>query len=401
MAMPMNIYRRKQRWKIYLMITALFIVVGSFWFTNNLTQKIAKEERKKVELWAQGMKELTQNRDLDRDYSFILEVIRNNETVPMILTDENEQMISMRNVNPGKKNREEEIKELIREMKEEHKPIEITLPQGKQYIFYKDSTLLTSISYFPVIQLAVVGLFLFVSYYAFSTARKAEQNQVWVGMSKETAHQLGTPITSLLGNIELLRMKLEDQTIIQEIEKDVNRLEKITERFSKIGSQPSLHPEVLEPILYNVMGYIRSRSSRKVAFHLRFHDRRDITVPLNRPLFEWVIENLLKNAIDSMEGVGNIRMEVFSRGGQAYIDIKDEGKGLAKSRQKVIFHPGYTTKKRGWGLGLSLAKRIIEQYHGGRINVHQSEPGRGTTMRIVLKGDTEVSTRDQHTAGRT
>jgi len=382
-----NIYRRKQRWKIYLLIAALFIVVGSFWFTSNLTRRIAEEERKKVELWAQGMKELTQNRDLERDYSFILEVIRNNETVPMILTDENQRMISMRNVDLGRKNREEEIQELIREMEEEHQPIEIVLPQGRQYIYYKDSTLLTRLNYFPVIQLGVVGLFLFISYYAFSTARKAEQNQVWVGMSKETAHQLGTPITSLLGNVELLRMKLNDQTIIQEIEKDVNRLEKITQRFSKIGSQPSLQPEVLEPILYHGMGYIRSRSSRKVAFHLRFHDRRDITVPLNRPLFEWVIENLLKNAIDSMEGQGNVRMEVFSRGRQVYIDIKDEGKGLPKARHKVIFHPGYTTKKRGWGLGLSLARRIIEQYHGGRIFVHQSEPGRGTTMRMILKTD--------------
>jgi len=213
----MNIYHRKQRWKIFLLLAALLIVVGSFWFTNNLTQKLAEEERKKVELWARGMKELTQNRDLDKDYSYILEVIRNNETVPMILTDEQEKMISMRNVQIGERNQEEHIRELIAEMKQQHEPIEIKLPQGKQYIFYKDSTLLTRLSYFPVIQLGVVALFLLISYYAFSTARKAEQNQVWVGMSKETAHQLGTPTTSLLGNLELLRMKLDYQELLQQV----------------------------------------------------------------------------------------------------------------------------------------------------------------------------------------
>jgi len=368
------------------LLAALLIVVGSFWFTNNLTRQLADEERKKVELWAQGMKELTQNRNLDKDYSFILEVIRNNETVPMILTDENEKMISMRNVHIGERNREKHIQELIDEMKQQHEPIEITLPQGRQYIFYKDSTLLTRLSYFPVIQLGVVALFLVISYYAFSTARKAEQNQVWVGMSKETAHQLGTPTTSLLANLELLRMKLDDQTILGEVEKDINRLEKITERFSKIGSQPALKNESLRPLLSGVIEYIRSRSSKRVAFSLNFSGEGDLQVPLNKPLFEWVVENLLKNAIDSMNGDGAIDVQVHSRGRQVIIDVSDQGKGIPKSKYKTIFQPGYTTKKRGWGLGLSLAKRIIEQYHRGKIFVQHSEPGKGSILRVVLKG---------------
>ncbi|MBS3807056.1 MAG: HAMP domain-containing histidine kinase [Bacteroidales bacterium] len=381
----MNIYHRKQRWKIYLLLAALFIVVGSYWFTNNLTRQLAEEERKKVELWAQGMKELTQNRNLDKDYSFILEVIRNNETVPMILTDEKEKMISMRNVHIGERNQEREIQELIAEMKQQHEPIEINLPQGKQYIFYKDSTLLTRLSYFPFIQLGVVALFLLISYYAFSTARKAEQNQVWVGMSKETAHQLGTPTTSLLANLELLRMTLDDQSIIGEIEKDINRLEKITERFSKIGSQPALKSESLPPILSGVLEYIRTRTSKRVSFNLNFREEDDLQVPLNKPLFEWVVENLLKNAIDSMDGDGVIDVQVHCKGQQVMIDVSDQGKGISRSKQKAIFQPGYTTKTRGWGLGLSLAKRIIEQYHKGKIFVHHSEPGKGTTLRMILK----------------
>lgn len=367
------------------MLAALFIVLGSYWFTNNLTRQLAEEERKKVELWAQGMKELTHNRNLDKDYSFILEVIRNNETVPMILTDEKEKMISMRNVHVGERNQEREIQELIAEMKQQHKPIEINLPQGKQYIFYKDSTLLTRLSYFPFIQLGVVALFLLISYYAFSTARKAEQNQVWVGMSKETAHQLGTPTTSLLANLELLRMKMDDQTIIGEIEKDINRLEKITERFSKIGSQPALKSESLKPILSGVLEYIRTRTSKRVTFNLNLHEGDDLQVPLNKPLFEWVVENLLKNAIDSMDGDGVIDVQVHCKGQQVMIDVSDQGKGISRSKQKAVFQPGYTTKTRGWGLGLSLARRIIEQYHRGKIFVYHSEPGKGTTLRMVLK----------------
>ena len=382
----MNIYHRKQRWKIYLLIAALFIVVGSFMYTNDITRRLAREERKNVELWAKSMKELTQNRDLDRDYSFILEVIKDNETVPMILTDENEQVIDMRNVSLSDKNREEELDRLIEEMKSEHQPIEIALPHGKQYIFYKDSTLLTRLAFFPLIQLAVVALFLLISYYAFSTAKRAEQNQVWVGMSKETAHQLGTPTSSLLASLELLKMEnLNNPSLVPEIEKDINRLGKITERFSKIGSRPSLRPENISGVLMNAVHYIKSRVSRKVEFILHFDENREIYVPVNKALFEWVIENLFKNAIDSMNGEGKIQLSVSEKNNMLYIDITDEGKGIPKSKYKTIFQPGYTSKKRGWGLGLSLAKRIVEQYHNGKIFVHHSELDKGSTFRIILR----------------
>jgi len=382
----MNIYHRKQRWKIYLLIAAIVIVLGSFMFTNDLSKKLAEEERKKVELWAKGMKELTSNKNPNRDYSFILEVIKNNETVPMILTDENEQVISTRNVNLSEKHREEELKQLIREMKSEHDPIEINLPEGKQYIFYKDSTLLTRLSFFPLIQFAVLALFLFIAYYAFSSAKRAEQNQVWVGMSKETAHQLGTPTSSLLANLELLKMEnLKNPSIVQEVEKDINRMKKITERFSKIGSKPSLNPENIPAVLMNAISYIQTRVSRRVAFSLDFDLNREIYVPVNKALFEWVVENLLKNAIDSMNGEGKIKVALSEKNHLLYIDITDEGIGIPKSKHKTVFQPGYTTRKRGWGLGLSLAKRIVEQYHDGKILVYNSESNKGTTMRVILR----------------
>ncbi|MBS3774118.1 MAG: HAMP domain-containing histidine kinase [Bacteroidales bacterium] len=382
----MNIYHRKQRWKIYLLIAAIVIVVGSFMFTSDLSKKLAEEERNKVELWAKGMKELTSNKNPNRDYSFILEVIKNNETVPMVLTDENEQVISTRNVNLSEKHREEELRRLIREMKSEHDPIEINLPEGKQYIFYKDSTLLTRLSFFPLIQFAVLALFLFIAYYAFSSAKRAEQNQVWVGMSKETAHQLGTPTSSLLANLELLKMEdLKNPAIVQEVEKDVNRMKKITERFSKIGSKPSLNPENIPAVLMNAVNYIQSRVSRRVAFSLDFDLNREIYVPVNKALFEWVVENLLKNAIDSMNGEGKIKVSLSEKNHLLYIDITDEGVGIPKSKHKTVFQPGYTTRKRGWGLGLSLAKRIVEQYHDGKILVYNSESNKGTTMRVILR----------------
>ena len=384
----MNIYHRKQRWKIYLLIAAILIVVGSFLYTNNLTKKLAREERKKVELWAKAMKILTSKQDSEQsyDYSFVLEVIKKNETVPMILTDDSQRVISSRNVDISENNGEKEMKKLIREMKNEHNPIVIELPHENQYIYYKDSTLLTRLSIFPVIQLGVVALFLIISYYAFSTARKAEQNQVWVGMSKETAHQLGTPTSSLLANLELLRMEsLNNRSIVQEIEKDINRLYKITERFSKIGSKPTLVKQNIVPVMENAMNYIKSRVSKKVSFHMRVEQDQDIKVPLSRSLFEWVIENLFKNAIDSMNGDGSITLSLFEKSHMVYIDVTDQGKGIPKSKHKTIFQPGYTSKKRGWGLGLSLAKRIIEQYHQGKIYVQHSEPNKGTTMRIALK----------------
>ena len=381
----MNIYSKKQWWKLSLLIAALLIAVGSFWFTNNLTNKLAEEERKKVELWAMGMRKIAQSQNLDDDYRLSLKVISSNETVPMVWANSRDSVLSSRNVkNKYKEN--DRMHELIQEMKDENEPITIELPSGeKQFIYYKNSTLLTQLFYFPIIQLGVVALFLLISYYAFSSSRKAEQNQVWVGMSKETAHQLGTPTSSLMANLELLKLKLEDQTIISEIEKDINRLNKITERFSKIGSMPSIKHENIVPVLLNTLNYLKSRSSKNIRFETNFEEGETVYAPINQPLFEWVIENLVKNAIDSMNGKGRICLNLSKKEQQVLLDVTDEGKGIPKSKQSTIFRPGFTTKKRGWGLGLSLSKRIVEEYHNGKIFVYQSEVNKGSTIRILLK----------------
>lgn len=382
----MNIYTKKQKWKLVLLFVAVIIGVLTFLITNNLAKKLATEERKKVELWALGMRQLSVLGNQDKDYTFILEVIKNNETVPVILTDKEGQIISSRNLNPDKEKDKNYLQRQLEKMKKDNKPIEITLLDGnKNFIYYKESILLTRLFYFPIIQFGVITLFLLVSYIAFSTSRKAEQNQVWVGMAKETAHQLGTPTSSLMASLELLKLKNVDESVVAEFEKDVNRLEKITERFSKIGSAPKLEKQDIITILLHTIQYIKARSSENIKFEINFSEQDKVLVPFNFSLLEWVIENLFKNAIDSMEGNGTIKVKISDRIQFLFIDIIDEGKGLPKSKYKTVFQPGYTTKLRGWGLGLSLSKRIIELYHDGKIFVNYSELEKGTNMRIVLK----------------
>jgi signal transduction histidine kinase len=269
-------------------------------------------------------------------------------------------------------------------MRAEHDPIEIHIGNIKQYILYRDSELLIRLRYYPYFQLAVIALFLLVSYLAFSSSRKAEQNQVWVGMAKETAHQLGTPLSSLVAWLEFLRLKGMSSDYTNEIEKDIHRLQTITERFSKIGSAPSLTKVNVYEVLSHSVAYIRTRSSDKVVFDLVVPPT-EVFAPMNVPLFEWVIENILKNAIDAMSGQGRIDVKITNQHQFVYIDICDTGKGIPKSSYKTIFKPGFTTKSRGWGLGLSLSKRIIEEYHDGQIFVKSSEIYKGTTFRIVLK----------------
>lgn len=382
----MNIYSKKQTWKIALLVFAILIGVASFFITNNLVKKLSVEERKKVELWALGTRQLSGVEGDETDYSFIIEVLKNNETVPVILTDKDGNIISSRNLDPKRENDSVYLKKQLLKMKSANEPFVINLLDGdKNLIYFKESTLLTQLFYFPLIQLGVIVLFLFVSYIAFSTSRKAEQNQVWVGMSKETAHQLGTPTSSLLANLELLRLKNVDETLISELEKDIHRLEKITDRFSKIGSAPKLKNENIIKILIDAVNYVKVRSSEKIVIKSNFSENDQFLVPLNVHLFEWVIENICKNAIDSMGGTGNISINLKDQVQHLIIDITDEGKGIPKSKFKTIFQPGYTTKQRGWGLGLSLSKRIIESYHKGRIFVFHSEVNKGTTMRIILK----------------
>lgn len=382
----MNIYSKKQYWKFALLLIATLIGISSLWYTNKLIKELSKEERKKIELWAEGMKHMANNENPDADLSFVFEVIRNNETVPVILADENNNIIYSRNIDSTKTNDKTYMQHQLETMKKQNEPIEIVISNNiKQYIYYKDSHILTQLFYYPFIQLAVIFIFILVAYFAFSASRRAEQNQVWVGMSKETAHQLGTPISSLLAWIELLKLKEFDKDIITEVDKDVKRLETITERFSKIGSAPVLKKENICEALHMSLNYMKSRASARVEFNTNFSQTDEILVPVNIPLFDWVVENLIKNSIDAMNGEGKIGVEIKDSSQVLYIDVSDTGKGIQKSKYKTIFNPGFTTKKRGWGLGLSLSKRIIEQYHNGKIFVKNSDPNKGTTIRIVLK----------------
>jgi signal transduction histidine kinase len=380
-----NIYTQKQRWKILLLIAALLIGTASLWYTNRLVKKLSEEERKKIELWAEATRRLADMSEMNSDINFLSNVISNNNTIPVIWADDKFSVISYRNLDSLKALDAKYLSDQVVIMKEEHDPIEIKIGQNlRQYILYKDSELLIRLRYYPYFQLAVIALFLFVSYLAFSTSRKAEQNQVWVGMAKETAHQLGTPLSSLVAWLEFLKMKGVSHDYTNEIEKDIHRLQTITERFSKIGSAPALSKVNVYEVLKKAMEYIQTRSSGQVNFMIQ-EPPHEIMAPMNIPLFEWVIENLLKNAIDAMGGAGKITIHITDQQQFVYIDISDTGKGVPKSAYHTIFKPGYTTKSRGWGLGLSLSKRIIEEYHDGQIFVKNSEMGKGTTFRIVLK----------------
>ncbi len=501
----MNIYSQKQRWKLLLCIAALFIVALSLWYTNTLVNKIAADERKKVKLWADAIRKkaklvqytnelftkiaieerkkvellATGTRQLANpslqmeDVSFIFEVIKNNQTVPVILADATGAIINSRNLDSTKVNDKNYLEQEMRIMRQQHHPIEITLskgqknylyykdsrlfselrtvlddlvksfisevavnsasvpvvftdstrlhviasgnvdsvkmstPQrlketiekmesskppivinfgeeGEQFIFYEDSILLTQLKYYPYVQFVVIGLFFLIAYTLFSTSRNAEQNQVWVGMAKETAHQLGTPLSSLMAWVEYLKTKDVPPDMISELEKDVKRLETITERFSKIGSVPKLENENVFSVMEEAINYLKTRTSKNVIYSIQPHDGEQVTAKLNVALFAWVIENLCRNAVDAMNGNGAIRVDIYDQHQFVYIDITDTGKGLPKSKYKTVFKPGYTTKQRGWGLGLSLSKRIIENYHSGELFVKWSEINKGTTFRIVL-----------------
>ena len=501
----MNIYTKKQRWKLALASFALLIVIASLWYTHNLVKRIAKEERQKAQLWAQAVQKKaklvkftnelfekikieerkkaelfaqatkqisTSNGGID---NFALVVLQENTSVPVILTDESDTILQWRNLDSSKEkdknylqeqlaimkqlylpitfeyykghyqklyhkdskvftniklvfdsliksfitevavnsagvpviftneaqdsiidtgkidakeiDTKEKLKTKLKELSTQNLPIEVDLGESsKNYIFYAESNLLTQLKYYPYVQFGVIGLFLLIAYVLFSTARKAEQDQVWVGMSKETAHQLGTPLSSLIAWNEYLRGVGVDEAIVTEMQHDVKRLQTITERFSKIGSQPTLLNENVNEVLTNAINYLRKRTSRNVEYIVNF-PKENLQAYLCTPLFEWVIENICKNAVDAMDGKGTITVSLAETPETLFIDIADTGKGIPKSKYKTVFEPGYTTKKRGWGLGLSLCKRIIANYHQGKIFVLSSEPNKGTTFRIALKSD--------------
>jgi two-component system, sporulation sensor kinase D len=496
----MNIYTRKQQWKVFLSIIALLIVFTSLWYTNQIVNEISEEERTKAKLWADAVQRKAKlvkftndlflklqteerkkaelyalateelNNDIS-DISFVLKVLQDNTTVPVILTDQKGNVTASRNLDSSIANNKEAlenevkimssmyepvvidyykgqknflyhkdsrlfndikivfdsliksfisdvinstslpviytdsskyqiidvgnidaellqspelVKATIQKMANDNSPIEIDLGGGyKNYIFYQQSKLLTQLKYYPYVQFTVIGLFLLIAYILFSISRKAEQDQVWVGMSKETAHQLGTPISSLMAWIDYLKTNEVDPSVLNEMNRDINRLQMITERFSKIGSQPTLQKEDLNRVLKNAFDYLKERTSKNIDYKVNLSEV-SYDVLLSVPLFEWVIENITKNAIDAMDGKGQFSVNVTEISNQVAIDLIDTGKGISKSNFKSVFKPGYTTKKRGWGLGLSLCKRIIENYHNGQIYVLQSEEGRGTTFRIVL-----------------
>ena len=380
----MNIYSKKQTWKFFLLLFAVSIGVSSLFYTQKLVECLSAEERKKVELWAEATRQLAGSDAMDMDINFLVRIIQDNETVPVILTNKDEEIISYRNLDTTRVKQKGYLQKQLARMKKSHEPIEIVLgDDNKNYIFYKDSTLLNQLYFYPFIQLVIIIIFIFISYYAFSLSRRAEQNQVWVGMSKETAHQLGTPTSSLIAWVEMLRMRNVDETIVAEIEKDVNRLEKITERFSKIGSKPVLKNTNISDIIKNIRLYLSARLSEQVTFLVSLPDY-EIIAPVNASLFEWVLENVCKNAYDAISGKGTIHIVAKKKQRKVIIDINDSGKGIPKSKYKTIFKPGFTTKAGGWGLGLSLSKRIIENYHNGKIFVHSSESGKGTTIRIII-----------------
>jgi nitrogen-specific signal transduction histidine kinase len=384
----LDIYFKKRKWKRYIFLAAVLIGIGSILYTNKLVKEVSNEERIKVERWAEATYLLATKNDLGNDVQHYLnKVITTNTTIPLIIVDKNDSIYANRNIKYNEKNKKKVLRQELKKMKANQLPIVIPLGDDEeQYLYYKESSLQTKLKYYPIFQLFVIIIFIIIAYIAFSSARKTEQNLVWVGMAKETAHQLGTPISSLLAWMELLKEENVSPAIMSELEKDMNRLERITERFSKVGSKPELYPENIYNQLLNTISYLQTRISKKITFEYNFSERDELYIPLSSSLFGWVIENIVRNSVDAIENKhGIIRFHVEKTEKEVLIDITDNGKGISKSKQKTIFQPGFTTKKRGWGLGLSLSKRIIENYHNGKIFIKNSEPNKATTFRIVLK----------------
>lgn len=390
-------YGKKNIYKFVIGFNLFLISIGSLFYTNNLVSKLEERELRQVKLFAESLRYAI-NSDYNEDLNGIMEMIREANTfyeIPAIYIDENNMPAAHNNIafpkNVSPDAQEKIISENLAKMKEQHPPIPVDIGADRTgYVYYSNSFLLTQLRYYPYIQLSGIFIIGFLAYLAFSSARKAEQNQVWVGLAKETAHQLGTPLSSLMAWTEYFRSDPDiDPSIADEIEKDVQRLEMITTRFSNIGSLPTLKEEKLADIISGFITYLQRRVSSKVKFIMDNQLMDDQTVLLNRNLFEWVIENICKNAVDAMSGVGEIRISLIPmlQNNEVIIDIQDNGKGITKANLSKIFRPGFSTKKRGWGLGLTLAKRIIENYHDGRLIVKNSEIGKGTTFRITMKAE--------------
>ena len=419
----MNIYSKKQRWKLALSLLAILICVASVFVTNKLVKELKSEETKKIEIWAQATKQLV-NSSSQGDFSLAIKVVSENRNIPVILVDECDSILETRNIkyfsksdsliladyenirydiNPIKKDSINTIKaqkllnqyklflrETLNEMREsDDEPIEINFIGDKQWIYYADSELLNSLRYYPIYQLLFIFIFVFIGYMVFSSARKSEQNQVWAGMAKETAHQIATPLSSLMAWNELIKDD-KNEDMVFEMKKDLDRLETIADRFSKIGSKPKLDKHEIVSVVDKSVKYLKSRLSENTEFVLE-NLERELYANINKTLLEWVIENICKNAVDAMQGKGKIDISVSQNNSTIQIIIKDSGKGIDKELISDIFKPGVTTKTRGWGLGLSLSKRIIEDYHKGKLFLLDSNPNDGTSFAIFLPKESNTT----------
>ena len=389
----MNRYDGVRRVKRILVAGAVLIVVASLWVSHGLISDLKNEEQTKMGVWAEAMRSLT-SADETTDLNLVLRVINDNHTIPVIVTDEKGRVTTSRNLRLRYRTSRDSVKqvnEALARLKAGGHSMRIALGTDEVgdthatalYIYYGQSLLLQRLAWFPYVQLGVVTVFLLVALLALLSTKRAEQNKVWVGLTKETAHQLGTPISSLMAWMAVMRETHPDDALIDEMEADVRRLEMVAERFSKIGSAPKLHPETVGPIVERVAEYIARRIPKSVKLTVDLRDESEL-IPISAPLVEWVVEVLCKNAADAMPGVGQIGISGGKSGDRYVIDVADTGKGIERKHHKTVFRPGFTTKQRGWGLGLSLAKRIIEEYHHGRIYVLRSAPGEGTVFRIEL-----------------
>lgn len=399
LAVPsLSFYQNNSHLKWVVLVVSVLISVGSIYYTNELVNQLKERERQQVQLYAKAIEYTANEEETFHNVNFIAqEILFQNNSIPIIQADENNMVLAYRNIDLEATLKESEkhkiLDDEIKQMSATYEPIQVMLRDpvtnevfGTQYIYYRNSFLLTQLIAYPYIQLSVIAIFGFISYLAFNYSKAAEQNRVWVGLAKETAHQLGTPLSSLMAWIEVIKEDndLKDKGLIEELEKDIQKLKIVTERFSSIGSIPILKKENVVTLVQNVVHYLRPRVSSKIKIEV-FTLSETIYAELHAPLFEWVIENLCKNAVDAMGNSGTIAIKILRGGeGKVFIDVSDTGKGIPRSKINTVFRPGFTTKVRGWGLGLTLAKRIIDTYHNGKIYVKSSEENEGTTFRIVL-----------------
>jgi signal transduction histidine kinase len=374
-------------WRSLLAVIAIGIVTGTIFYSNHLSRKIVSDEKRKLESWIEAQRTIMKATE---QTSLILaaKISSENTDIPIIETNEKDSIITYINLDSLKAETDKDfLPDKLKKFKSENKPFEIKFsdnPYTANRYYYGHTTLLDEVRYYPIVQLLIVALFIFFTFYSISIRNRATQNQLWAGMAKETAHQLGTPVSSLEGWVEMLKESNVDSKTVSEIQKDVNRLKLVSDRFGKIGSKPKLEEKDIVAQVASMMEYIKKRASDKVQFTLDTHGADRITTKISEPLFDWVIENLLKNALDAMEGKGKINIDIKQNDKEIIMDVSDSGKGIASANLRKVFKPGFTTKKRGWGLGLSLSKRIIEQYHNGSLSVKDSEIGKGTTFRIIL-----------------